>query len=120
MATTIVVKSSNRGSKPGERRGGRVKGTPNKATASIRDIARQYTDEAVKALVGVLSDESAAARVAAAKEILDRGYGKATTVIGGDTENPIRIMRVELIAPEMKHLSAPEVELIEHSVHSTH
>lgn len=96
--TAKVAKSSNRGSKPGERRGGRRKGTPNLATASIRDIARQYTDQAVMALVGVLSDESAAARVAAAKELLDRGFGKSTTVIGGDAENPLKVITtIELV-----------------------
>lgn len=114
-----VAKSSNRGSKPGERRGGRVKGTPNKATASIRDIAREYTQEAVEALVGVLRDDSPAARVAAAKELLDRGYGKATTVLAGDEDGgAIRITRVELIAPPLQRL-ASSVELVEHG-HSTH
>lgn len=83
VATAKRAKSSGRGSKPGERRGGRQKGTANKATASIRDIARQYTDQAVEALVGVLTDESASARVAAAREILDRAYGKATTIMAG-------------------------------------
>lgn len=68
----------------GNRGKGRVKGVPNKATASIRDIARLYTDQAVMALVAVLSDDSPAARVAAAKELLDRAYGKATTVLAGD------------------------------------
>src|SRR3546814_18189960 len=69
-----VAKTSNRGSKPGERRGGRTKGVPNKATASIRDIARQYTEEAVNGLVAVLRDlnEPAAARVSEANSILDR------------------------------------------------
>lgn len=71
--------------------GGRKPGTPNKATASIRDIARQYTDQAVRTLVKVLSDESAAARVAAARELLDRAYGKATSVIGGEDGGPIAI-----------------------------
>jgi hypothetical protein len=85
-ATAKVAKTSNRGSKPGERRGGRTKGTPNKATASIRDIAREYTSEAVGALVEVLRTESGAAKVAAAREILDRGYGKATTVLAGDED----------------------------------
>src|SRR3546814_6895793 len=77
-----VAKTSNRGSKPGERRGGRTKGVPNKATASIRDIARQYTEEAVNGLVAVLRDlnEPAAARVSAAHSILDRGYGKHSPV----------------------------------------
>lgn len=98
--TATKVKSSGRGSKPGERRGGRVKGTPNKATAEIRDIARQYTAEAFEALVGVLRDsESDAAKVAAAREILDRGYGKATTVLAGDQDGgPVRITKIELVA----------------------
>ena len=85
-----VAKSSNRGSAPGERRGGRTKGTPNKATASLKEMAREYTTEALEALLGVLRDsESDAAKVAAAREVLDRGYGKASTVISGDEDgNP--------------------------------
>ena len=35
-ATAKVGNSSNRGSKPGERRGGRKKGTPNKIPADVR------------------------------------------------------------------------------------
>jgi hypothetical protein len=31
-----------RGSKPGERRGGRQKGTPNKATAEVKVLAQKY------------------------------------------------------------------------------
>jgi len=90
MTTGKVVKTSNRGSKPGERRGGRIKGVPNKATASIREIAREYSEKAFNALVGVLEDEKspAAAVVGAAKEILDRAYGKSTQPIAGDDEAP--------------------------------
>ena len=41
---------AGRGSKPGERRGGRVKGTPNKVSAEIRETARQLVeDEAYRA-----------------------------------------------------------------------
>lgn len=90
--TAKVAKSSNRGSKPGERRGGRAKGTPNKATASIKELAREYTEEALEALVAVLRTETGAAKVSAAKEILDRGYGKASTVLTGDEDgNPIAV-----------------------------
>ncbi len=63
---------------------GRVKGVPNKATASIRDIARQYTEEAMMALVEVIRTETGAARVSAVKEIFDRGYGKSTTILAGE------------------------------------
>lgn len=78
----------NRGSKPGERRGGRKKGTPNKVTASIRDAAREYTDQALATLVSVMQDKEAphAAKVSAANSVLDRGYGKASTVISGDED----------------------------------
>lgn len=90
--TALVAKKSNRGSKPGEHRGGRRKGVVNKATASIKEIARQYTQDAFDTLVGVLADDSASARVAAAKEILDRGYGKASTVLTGDEDGgPMKV-----------------------------
>jgi hypothetical protein len=102
MVTAKVANRSNRGSKPGEHRGGRKKGTPNKATASIRDLAREYTDQALSALVSVLAGGEgipAAAQVAAAKEILDRGYGRASTVLSGDEEGgPVQIAtRIELV-----------------------
>lgn len=74
--------------------GGRQKGVANKATASIRDIAQQYTTEALEALLGVLRSDEAphAAKVGAAKEILDRGHGKATQPISGDKDMaPVRI-----------------------------
>ena len=67
-----------RGSKPGERRGGRQKGTRNKATADIMAMAGKHTPEALKTLVSVMqSSDSDAARVTAAKELLDRGHGKS-------------------------------------------
>jgi hypothetical protein len=76
--TTKVAKVSNRGSKPGERRGGRQKGTLNKATRTVKEAAQEYTDEALKTLVAVMNDEAAppAARVSAANGVLDRGHGK--------------------------------------------
>jgi len=99
--TAKVAKSSNRGSKPGERRGGRQKGTPNKATASIRDAAREYTGEALQTLVGVMRDDDAphAAKVSAANSVLDRGYGKASTVISGDEDGgPVKVAtRIEIV-----------------------
>ena len=73
------------GSKPGERRGGRQKGTPNKATAEIKAIAGAYTQEAIETLAKIMRDsESDAARVAAVKEILDRGHGKARQAVDVD------------------------------------
>lgn len=45
-ASAKVGKASNRGSKPGERRGGRVKGTPNRTTTAIKDMIIAALDEA--------------------------------------------------------------------------
>ncbi|MFT4247681.1 MAG: hypothetical protein QM581_06530 [Pseudomonas sp.] len=44
----------NRGSKPGERRGGRQPGTPNKVTADIREALRQLLEQAAPKMVGWL------------------------------------------------------------------
>ncbi len=65
---------------------GRPKGSPNKATAELKDLARNYTAQALEALVGVLQEGGDAAKVAAARELLDRGYGKARQPIDGDGE----------------------------------
>jgi len=82
---------------------GRKKGAPNKATASIRDAAREYTDEALQALVRVIRDKDAphAAVTGAANSILDRGFGKPSQTVGGDDDNPIKVAHViELIGFE--------------------
>lgn len=84
-----------RGSKPGERRGGRKKGTPNKATADLKAAARVYTAEALKTLASVMrASESDAARVGAAKELLDRGHGKAAQPITGEDGGPLTVQVV--------------------------
>lgn len=90
MAKT--AKTSNRGSKPGERRGGRKSGTPNKATAEIREIARKYAPGVIKELARLATQaESEAARVSAIREILDRGFGKSPQPMDGDGQGgPIR------------------------------
>lgn len=85
----------------GVKTGGRKAGTLNKATAEIKELARQYAPEALEALVKVIrSSDSDAARVAAIREVLDRGYGKSTQYIGGDEENPLRtIQEIALVGP---------------------
>lgn len=66
---------------------GRPKGSLNKATADVKVVAQQYTEEAVDRLASIMRDsDSDAAKVSAIKELLDRGHGKATTVIGGDPD----------------------------------
>ena len=52
-------------------------GNPGGRPKGIAAIARQHTDRAMDVLTAAMDDPDARVRVAAAKEILDRGYGKA-------------------------------------------
>lgn len=47
----------------------------------VRELAREYTGEAVDALVSVLREGSAPAKVSAAQVLLDRGWGKAEATV---------------------------------------
>lgn len=69
---------------------GRPKGATNKQTLDVKELARDFTEEAVNALAEIMRQgESEAARVAAIKELLDRGHGKATQVLASDPVNPL-------------------------------
>ena len=74
-----------RGSKPGERRGGRKAGTPNKATREVKAVAGRYTVECVRTLMEIVRKKKAppAARVAACKEVLDRAHGRPAQAVTG-------------------------------------
>jgi hypothetical protein len=63
----------------GNRGKGRPKGAVNKITADVRALAQQYGAKAIKALSEIMDDnlQPGGARVAAAKELLDRAYGKS-------------------------------------------
>lgn len=74
----------------GRKTGGRKKGTPNKATADIKALAQVYTNEAVEELAVIMrGSDSDAARVAAIKELLDRGHGKVPQAVTGEGGGPI-------------------------------
>lgn len=56
----------------------------------IRELARQYTGPALEALATALEQGSDAAKVAAAKELLDRGWGKSAQPLTGEGgEGPV-------------------------------
>jgi len=61
----------------GRKTGGRKPGVPNKATRELKEIAQQYTTKAIHTLLDIMEHgQTEAARVAAAREVLDRGYGR--------------------------------------------
>jgi len=79
----------------GAKYGGRQKGTPNKVTAEIQAIAREYGPDAVEKLWRIAGkSKSDSAKVAAIRELLDRGYGKApqSMTLKGDPANPLMIV----------------------------
>ena len=68
------------GSKPGERRGGRKAGVPNKNTAEIRALAREHGPDAIKELARLTKGaQSEQARISACNALLDRAYGRSQT-----------------------------------------
>lgn len=81
---------------------GRPKGSLNKSTRSLKELAREHTEKALNTLVSIMAGGEGvppAAQVAAAKELLDRGYGKASTVLSGDEDGgPIELATtIELV-----------------------
>lgn len=59
-----------------------------KAKADIRSLARSHTESAIKVLAGIMNQDQApaAARVAAAEALLNRGWGKPTTTVEAGPE----------------------------------
>ena len=99
------------GSKPGERRGGRKRGTPNKATAEIREHAQQYTIEALEGLALIARNSTSdAARVSAWNALLDRGHGKPTQ--GVDLGVEVQITKIERTIVYPQALGAPRASTL--------
>jgi len=73
-----------------------VSGNPGgrrKEVAEVRDLARQYTEEAMLTLAKIMRSSNERAAAAACNIILDRGWGKApqALAISGDEDGaPIR------------------------------
>src|SRR6202023_4329473 len=93
---------AGRGSKPGERRGGRKKGTPNKATtaAAIRAEVAASGEIPLDYMLRVMRDETAepARRDAMAKAAAPYVHPSLASVRhGGDEQNPLRIKEVRRI-----------------------
>lgn len=70
--------------------GGRQKGTPNKATAEIKELARKHGPACIKRLAKIAQSEDDAKAIPAIRELLDRGYGRAAQPVTGE-DGPIDI-----------------------------
>ena len=104
--------------KGGAKIGGRVAGTPNKSTATIRELAGQHGPMALAELARLANNaDSEQTRVSACKEILDRAYGKSTQNINRtDSVDVIEgeVNKIDL-ARRIAFLLTSGVELIESS-----
>jgi len=70
---------------------GRKPGSPNKATATIRDLAGKHAESAVNTLVELMNDAQApaAARISAAKELVERSFGKPGSYAALELKTPL-------------------------------
>lgn len=94
------------GARPGA---GRKPGIPNRVTADIKGLAQSHGPEAIARLVEIFqsADTPPAAQVAAIKELLDRGFGKAAQPIGGSPDlPPIQINASELTDDQLAAIAA--------------
>lgn len=94
------VDSSGKGGRPKglPKTGGRKKGTPNKATRAVKEIAGEYTEQAIETLVSIMAGGegiTATAQVAAVKELLDRAHGKPTQSV--DVQGDMTFKGLEVI-----------------------
>lgn len=73
-----------------EKTGGRKKGVTNKVITDIKELAQGYGPEAIATLVELMRDaDFETVRVSAAKEILDRAYGKAVQPVDAEVTHNI-------------------------------
>lgn len=71
---------------------GRKKGSVNKIKKKIQELAEPYGEKALEVLANLMiSGEAESTRIAAAKEILDRAYGKAPQAITGEDGGVLKV-----------------------------
>lgn len=73
----------------------------------VRELARQYTEQAIETLAKVMrSSKSDSAKVAAVNTILERGWGKAPQPVTGEEGGPVEVVgRIELVGMSAKRPS---------------
>lgn len=103
--------------KPRGRQRGRPLGSPNKATAEIRDLARQWGPAAIEGmakLAGLVRDEhgnvigaaeAEQVRFAAMNALCDRGFGRPAQALTGESgEGPFKTeLRICWIGTGIQH-----------------
>lgn len=60
---------------------GRPKGATNRVGRELRELCQSFTEDAVATLLDIMWTGEDTARIGAAKELLDRGHGKAKQTV---------------------------------------
>jgi len=90
-----MTKTKQSTSKPKRKSAGRPKGSLNKTTRHIKYAAARYGDECIECLVRIIQrSNSDRNKIAAARELLDRGFGKATQAVthASDPDQPLQLV----------------------------
>jgi hypothetical protein len=79
----------------------------------LRERAREYSQQALDVLVAALSHKNVYARIAAAKELLDRGYGRPVTQVELQAHGlrPIEIVIAQRSESEPKLINGTRTEV---------
>jgi len=84
--------------KPGQ--SGNQSGRP-KVDFEVRQLAREYGQEAIERLVAIMRGDNPALAKAASEALLDRGYGKPVQSVGVDPGSvPVQGITVHFVSPE--------------------
>jgi len=90
---------------------GKPKGTKNKSTAEVKELAQTYGAGALTTLATIMrNSDNDQARIAAAKELLDRGYGKVTQPMEHSGPNGGPIQSVTMTPDEFKQAATEVLE----------
>jgi hypothetical protein len=105
MLKRAAIENQRKSSLGGKRAGaGRPRGAVNKATADVRLLARSHGPAAIAELVRLSTKAcSEGVRVAAIKELLDRGYGKSPQPLTGDGGEGAIIVEIVRFGGEASH-----------------
>ena len=80
-------------------------GNPGGRPKGIARLAREHGDKALNVLVSALDDDDGRIRIAAAREILDRGYGKPVTMTA-DVTNKLEELDDDFLESAIAQLRA--------------